>query len=88
MPRRLNDGFDIGELARVSGVLLHTKFLPNIGEKSNEELARRQHFENSDLYQSYYKALIDNPDLWGDLSVKYSGIAQLEMLGLMVRGKW
>jgi len=88
LPRRLNDVFDFGELARVSGVLLHTKFLPNIAEKSNEELARRQHFENSDLYQSYYKALIDNPNLWGDLSVKYSGIAQLETLGLMVRGKW
>ncbi|MFT7371001.1 MAG: glycosyltransferase involved in cell wall biosynthesis [Octadecabacter sp.] len=88
LPRRLNDVFDFSELARVSGVLLHTKFLPNIAEKSNEELARRQHFENSDLYQSYYKALIDNPNLWGDLSVKYSGIAQLETLGLMVRGKW
>ncbi|MDE0968417.1 MAG: glycosyltransferase family 2 protein [Octadecabacter sp.] len=88
LPRRLNDVFDLGEVARVSGVLLHTKFLPNIGEKSIEELSRRQHFENSDLYQSYYNALINDPNLWSDLSVKYSGIAQLETLGLMARGTW
>ncbi|AGI69999.1 hypothetical protein OAN307_c46500 [Octadecabacter antarcticus 307] len=88
LPRRLNDVFDLGEAARVSGVLLHTKFLPNIAEKSVEELTRAQHFENSDLYEPYYKALIDDPDLWIDSSVKYSGTAQLEALGLMTRGTW
>jgi hypothetical protein len=88
LPRRLNDVFDLGEIARVSGVLLHTKFLPNIAEKSAEELNRAQHFENSDLYQPYYNALIDDPDLWIGSSVKYSGTAQLEALGLMTRGTW
>lgn len=88
LPRRLNDVFDLGEVARVSGVLLHTKFLPNIGEKSAEELIRAQHFENSDLYQPYYAALIDDPDLWASESVKYEGTAQLEELGLMTRGLW
>ncbi|MCW1951598.1 MAG: glycosyltransferase family 2 protein [Octadecabacter sp.] len=88
LPRRLNDVFDLGERANVSGVLLHTKFLPNIGEKSAEELTRAQHFENSDLYQTYYSALIDDPDLWTVKSVKYEGTAQLEALGLMTRGTW
>jgi glycosyltransferase involved in cell wall biosynthesis len=88
LPRRLNEVFDLGGAARVSGVLLHTKFLPNIAEKSAEELTRAQHFENSDLYQPYYKALIDDPDLWIDSSVEYSGTAQLESLGLMTRGTW
>lgn len=88
LPRRLNDVFDLGEVARVSGVLLHTKFLPIIGEKSAEELTRAQHFENSDLYQPYYAALINDPDLWTPSSVKYSGTAQLEELGLMTRGLW
>ena len=45
LPRSLNDVFDLGKEPRVSGVLLHTKFLPNIGEKSAEELARAQHFD-------------------------------------------
>jgi len=88
LPRRLNDVFDTGQGDRVSGVLLHTKFLPNIGDKSKEELSRAQHFENSDLYQPYYAALIDNPDLWDERSVAYENTAQLEDLGLMTRGMW
>lgn len=88
LPRRLNEVFDLGGRANVSGVLLHTKFLPNIGEKSAEELTRAQHFENSDLYQPYYRALIDDPDLWFEGSVKYKDTEQLEELGLMTRGTW
>ena len=88
LPRRLNDVFDTGQGDRVSGVLLHTKFLPNIGDKSKEELSRAQHFENSDLYQPYYAALIDNPDLWDETSVAFENTAQLEDLGLMTRGMW
>ncbi|SMX41390.1 glycosyltransferase family 2 protein [Octadecabacter ascidiaceicola] len=88
LPRRLNKVFDLGDQTNVSGVLLHTKFLPNIGEKSAEELSRAQHFENSDLYQPYYNALIDDPDLWFEGSAYYEGTAQLEALGLMTRGTW
>ena len=88
LPRRLNDVFDTGQGGRVSGVLLHTKFLPNIGEKSSEEMKRAQHFENSELYQPYYAALVDDPDLWCETSVKYEGPEQLEDLGLMTRGHW
>ncbi len=88
LPRRLNDVFDTGQGDRVSGVLLHTKFLPNIGAKSQEELSRGQHFENSDLYKPYYAALIDDPDLWCDASVTYTGPDQLVNLGLMSRGNW
>lgn len=88
LPRRLNDVFDTGQGDRVSGVLLHTKFLPNIAAKSREEMARAQHFENSDVYQPYYAALMDDPDLWTDASVRYEGTSQLEELGLMSRGTW
>lgn len=88
LPRRLNEVFDLGQGGRVSGVLLHTKFLPNIAEKSAEELERGQHFENSDLYTPYYNALIKSPDLWNTSSVKYEGLEQLEALGLMTRGNW
>ncbi len=88
LPRRLNDVFDFGAGDRVSGVLLHTKFLPNIGEKSKEELARAQHFENSNLYAPYYGALMENPNLWSNESVRYAGIKQLIDLGLMSQGNW
>ena len=88
LPRRLNNVFDLGDVAQVSGVLLHTKFLPNIGVKSGEELHRGQHFENSELYKPYYNALMEDPDLWCEASVEFTGAEQLEALGLMTRGTW
>ncbi|MGV8988876.1 MAG: glycosyltransferase family 2 protein [Cypionkella sp.] len=75
-----------GEL--LSGILLHTKFLPVVVEKSAEERERRQHFANSELYDSYYAELIASPDLWCPASVHYGGWRQLEALGLMSRGGW
>ncbi|MEL6958442.1 MAG: glycosyltransferase family 2 protein [Pseudomonadota bacterium] len=86
LPRSINRVFETGDGPRVSGVLLHTKFLNNIAEKSHEELERQQHFENSDLYRPYYKALINSPDLWHEEAVRYEGPDQLETLGLMTRG--
>jgi len=88
LPRRLNDVFETERHSRVSGVLLHTKFLPNIVEKSAEELTRAQHFENSDLYQPYYTALLEAPDLWCEDSIRYDGPNQLVDLGLMTVGNW
>jgi len=88
LPRRLSDVYDLGTGDRVSGVLLHTKFLPNIAEKSSEEVGRKQHFENSDLYQPYYEALIQEPDLWAETSVRYEGVDQLIDRGLMTTGNW
>lgn len=88
LPPRLNAVFSEtgGEL--LSGILLHTKFLPVVVEKSAEEQARRQHFANSDLYQSYYDEVIASPDLWCERSTRYAGWRQLEALGLMSRGGW
>lgn len=85
LPRRLNRVFGAGQ---PTGVLLHSKFLPQIAQKSAEELDRRQHFENSDLYTPYYQALIAGPDLWWDGSTRYEGPDQLEALGLLKRGDW
>ncbi|MEJ6396536.1 glycosyltransferase family 2 protein [Yoonia sp. 208BN28-4] len=88
LPRRLNRVFVAQGVSQPSGVLLHTKFLNTIAAKSAEELERRQHFENSSLYTTYYQNLIDDPDLWYDGSVRYTGPAQLEALGLMSKGDW
>ena len=88
LPRSLHDVFDPDSNSKVTGALLHTKFLPIIGTKSAEEMARRQHFENSDLYQDYHRRLADSPDLWFPHSHMYTGPDQLVDLGLISAGKW
>ncbi len=88
LPRSLNDVFDYNADGRTTGILLHTKFLPIIGEKSTEEISRRQHFENSDLYAGYHRRLTENPDFWFQGSCRYEGRDQLTALGLMSKGDW
>ncbi len=85
LPSKLNQVYDTKETTATTGVLLHTKFLPSIVQKSAEEKLRKEHFENSDLYEKYYDSLIENPDLWSKSSCKYKGPEQLEQLGLMFR---
>ena len=88
LPRHLNEIYDTqgGELT--SGVLLHTKFLPDIAARSVQEMGRKEHFENSDLYTDYYETLATNPTLMTDHSTAYKNWRQLERLGLMSRGGW
>ncbi|WP_371155964.1 glycosyltransferase family 2 protein [Jannaschia sp. 2305UL9-9] len=88
LPRRLNHVYAQDGSEAPTGVLLHSKFLPNILQKSQEEQVRRQHFENSELYQGYYDALVGDPTLWCPQSTRYEGWQQLEALGLMSRGGW
>lgn len=88
LPTRLHDVFDFQEDTKASGALLHTKFLPMIGEKSKEELIRRQHFENSSLFADYHCKLSQNPVLWHEESCRYEGPDQLVRLGLMSKGGW
>jgi hypothetical protein len=88
LPRHLHDVFDLQGSSKVSGVLLHTKFLPTIHVKSEEEITRKQHFENSALYADYHLKLIQNPDLWCAGSCRYKDSAQLVELGLMSNGQW
>lgn len=88
LPRKLNHVFDSQVDGLPSGVLLHSKFLNTIGPKSAEERQRRQHFENSDLYEDYYQRLIDDVDLWYEGSTRYTGWQQLVDCGLMSKGDW
>lgn len=88
LPRRLNRVYDDRGGEMLSGVLLHSKFLDVIGEKSREELDRRQHFENSDLYTAYHQELVAGPTLWCPQSTRYAGWKQLEDIGLMSKGTW
>jgi Glycosyl transferase family 2 len=88
LPRRLNVAYatDGGELT--SGLLLHTKFLPQIVDKSDEEILRRQHFAEPDAFVDYHRHAASGPDLWCDTSTPLGGWRKFEALGLMSRGGW
>lgn len=88
LPRRLNRVYDDQGGECTSGILLHTKFLNTVVEKSSEEKERREHFANSDLYDAYYDALIADPDLWCAHSTRFQSWRQLEAMGLMSKGNW
>lgn len=88
LPPRLNQVYatDGGELT--SGVLLHTKFLPGITQRSAEEKVRGEHFGNASQYAAYYDRLTADPVLHTVASTRYTGWRQMEALGLMSRGGW
>jgi glycosyltransferase involved in cell wall biosynthesis len=88
LPPHLNQVYatDGGELT--SGVLLHTKFLPGIVDRSAEEKSRGEHFADGAQYASYYDRLTADPVLHTPASTRYTGWRQLEALGLMSRGGW
>ncbi len=88
LPRRLNRVFDERAQSLTTGVLLHSKFLHIVVEKSAEEQTRQEHFANSELYDIYYESIMKNPDLWCEDSVEYRGWQQLEDLKLLSKGKW
>ena len=88
LPPRLNDAWDGPGDPRLSGALLHTKFLPSVIEKSREERARRQHFHDPLAFDDYYAALIGNPDLWTPDSRRFEGWQGLVAAGLMSTGGW
>jgi hypothetical protein len=86
LPIRLNHVYDEDGLRKPTGILLHSKFLPDAGLRARSEQARRQHFADPSLYEEYYDTLAENPDLWTESSERYLGAEQLERLGLMTRG--
>jgi hypothetical protein len=88
LPRVLNHVYDDQGGEKTSGILLHTKFLHTIVEKSAEEKHRAEHFANSELYETYYDSLTQNPDLWCEGSTRLISWRQLEAMGLMSKGNW
>ncbi len=89
LPRGLNQVYDENGGERISGVLLHTKFLNTFVEKSAEEMRRQQHYGKSREYKAYARQLEGGqPDLWHAWSEKYINWRQLEILGLMSKGNW
>lgn len=87
LPRRLNRVYGARDRAFTSGVLLHTKFLDVLTEKAEEELVRREHYDDSREYESY-AARGGGTVLWTEKSERYTGWQQLCDWGLMTRGGW
>ncbi|MCX7286940.1 MAG: glycosyltransferase family 2 protein [Rhodobacterales bacterium] len=88
LPARLNRAYATDGGMLTSGVLLHTKFLPGIIDRSAEEKLRGEHFGDGAQYASYYDRLTADPVLHCAASTRYTGWRQLEALGLMSRGGW
>ncbi|MEJ6396535.1 glycosyltransferase family 2 protein [Yoonia sp. 208BN28-4] len=88
LPRGLNLVYDDMGGEKASGALLHTKFLNTFAVKAQEELARGEHYAESDEYKAYVEGIKDNPDLWCKWSEKYINWRQLEILGIMSKGNW
>lgn len=88
LPRGLNLAYDDQGGERPSGVLLHAKFLDTFAARAAEELARGQHYLESEEYRAYRAGISRERDLWCNWSEKYVNWRQLEVLGLMSKGNW
>lgn len=90
LPRGLNKAYATDGGERVSGCLLHTKFLNTFVDKSREDLQRKQHYGNGREYAAYASTLEQQGDLtlWHEYSERYVSWRQLEALGLMSKGNW
>ncbi|WP_264211848.1 glycosyltransferase family 2 protein [Leisingera thetidis] len=88
LPPQMNALYDGPGGASPSGVLLHTKFLPEIVSKSATEKQRQQHFHTPQQFDGYYDGIAAAPDLWHPGSVRYQDPEQLAELGLMTPLDW
>lgn len=90
LPRGLNNVYETGGGERISGCLLHTKFLNTFIEKSEEEVVRQEHYARSREYKAYAEKLEAEgaPSLWTEMSERYVSWRQLEILGLLSKGSW
>ncbi|GHC50186.1 glycosyltransferase family 2 protein [Neogemmobacter tilapiae] len=86
LPRGLNRVYDDWGGEKVSGCLLHAKFLDTLAAKADEEMQRHEHHANSREYLAYQQS-VQNA-LWCKWSERYVNWRQLEILGLMSKGNW
>lgn len=88
LPRGLNQVYEEAGGEKLSGCLLHAKFLGSFADKAAEEVIRRQHFARGREYDAYHVKGTGPDGLWCPWSEKYIDWRQLEMLGLMSTGNW
>lgn len=88
LPAKLNQTYDTGGDEKPTGVLLHTKLLPDAAERARIEKLRGEHFARADVYGDYYDQMTNGPDFWHPDAQKYEGWQQLMSLKLMFGGGW
>ena len=90
LPRGLNRLYDAWGGERISGCLLHAKFLSGFADKVAEEAWRGEHYAGGREYRAYAQAsaAAGTVGFWTSVSSEYISWRQLEILGLMSRGEW
>lgn len=88
LPPQLNQTYDGPGGTQPSGVLLHSKFLPEAVDRAVIEKQRQQHFHNPPRFDDYYDKLANDPDLWHPGAQRLRDWRQLVALGLMKTGAW
>jgi hypothetical protein len=88
LPPRLNLAWAGPGDTRLSGALLHTKFIDLAIDKAREELERCQHFGDPAAFVPYHEAVAADPCLAHDGARRFEGWRQLAALGLMSDGGW
>ncbi|TXB68270.1 glycosyltransferase family 2 protein [Paracoccus aurantiacus] len=88
LPRSLNQVYDEDGGERISGALLHTKFLSTFIAKSTEEMERGEHYANSQEYRAYNAGLQNDMILYHPESREIEDWRQLQDLGLISQGNW
>jgi hypothetical protein len=88
LPPALNLAWDGPGDTRLSGALLHTKFLPDAPQRAARDAAQGEHFARPAEMADYYARLAAGPDFWHPGAVRFSGWRQIEALGLMSAGGW
>jgi len=88
LPRSLNQTYEREGGEKICGALLHSKFLPDLTARAQEELKRGEHYANSAEYLAYSEKSDAIGELWSQNSTEYVGWQQLERLGLISYGGW
>ncbi len=88
-PRRLNRPHYAQGLAP-TGCLLHFKHFASFRTKVEEELERKEHYNESAEYKLYAAGLTQEEKLvlWNPASARFTGWEQCVDLGLMSLGRW
>lgn len=88
IPKRLNRPHARDHLSP-TGCILHFKFLSVLQTKAQEEIERKEHYDNSIEYKKYSRFIDDAEDrLYYSESKKFENSKQLINLGLMNKGQW
>jgi hypothetical protein len=88
LPRSLNVVYASDGSQKISGCLLHTKFIDSFIELAEDKALRSQHYAGGREYKYYEKLTDVETDLFTPESTKYRNWQQLSDLGLMSTGGW